>query len=140
MYVVHVMYPNPRDATQTFDMQHYLDVHMPMGIGLLYREYGIKPCRLEVLGKTYGGDRTHGSADFNCIGSVYFETKAEVDRFIDLFERERPSAMLRADWPKYTPADPVALLGEIEVLDTEETLAKAEAVIAAAERELDDAS
>ena len=137
MYVVHVMYPNPADATQNFDMQHYLDVHMPLGIGLLDREFGVRPCRLEVLGNTYGADRTNASSEYNCIGSVYFDTKAEADTFIELFEMERPRGVLAADWLKYTPADPIAVLGEIKILDIDETLQKAKTVIETAEREYD---
>ncbi|MEM7542781.1 MAG: hypothetical protein AAF384_14540 [Pseudomonadota bacterium] len=137
MYVVHVMYPNPADATQEFDMRHYLEVHMPMGIGYLHREFGVRPCRVEVCGGTYGADRTNASADYNCFGSVYFETKQEADTFIELFEMERPRGVLAADWPKYTPADPIAVLGEIKVLDIDETLEKGKAVIEIAEREYD---
>lgn len=139
MYVVHVMYPNPENSTQEFDFEHYFKAHMPMGVGLMEREYGVKPIRIEVTSNTYGADRTHDSADYNCFGSVYFATKEEVDRFIDLFELERPRSILEADWPKYTPANPIALIGEVTIMDPDDTIEQSKAVIAAAEKELDGA-
>ena len=137
MYVVHVMYPNPADSDQEFDTEHYFKVHMPMGVGLMCQEYGVKPVRIEVTSNTYGADRTHGSADYNCFGSVYFETKEEADRFIDLFELERPRALLEADWLKYTPANPIAVLGEVTVMDPVEAIEQSIQVIADAEKALD---
>ena len=136
MYVVHVMYPNPGAPGQQFDIEHYFKIHMPMGVGLMNREYGVTPLRVEVTHDTYGADRTHNSAGYNCFGSVYFETKEEVDHFIDLFDLEQPRSLLEADWPKYTPANPVALIGKVTSLDPAETLTQSKAVIESAEAEL----
>ncbi len=136
MYVVNVMYPNPPGSNSTFNMQHYVDVHMAMGLGLLHRHYGVKPSRVEVIGDTYGPDRTNRSALFHCFGMIYFDRKEDADRFIDLFNMKEPVRLLSADWPKYTPTDPVAVLGRSFTLDPDEVIARGPGVIAAAEREL----
>lgn len=136
MYVVNVMYPNPPGSNSTFDMKHYLDVHMAMGLGLLHKHFGVKPTRLEIVGDTYGSDRTNKSALYHCFCLVYFDRKEDADRFIDLFNMELPVKLLSADWPKYTPTDPVAVLGRSFEMDVEETVARGPAVIAKAEAEL----
>lgn len=134
MYCVSVMYPN--ETGSAFKLQHYLDVHMPMGVGLLHKHFGIKPARIEVFHDTYGPDRTNASAAYHCFGNVYFEKKEDVDRFIELFEMKEPTALLKADWPKYTPKDPIAVVAKVTVLDPDDVVSRGPKVIETAEAEL----
>ena len=127
MYFVNVMYPN--EAGSEFDMQHYLDVHMPMGVGLLHKLFGVKPSRIEIQADTYGPDRTHASAKYHCVCVLYFDKKEEADQFIGVFEDEQASAMLAADWPKYTVGVPVAFLGRSFDLDADDLIARSEQVL-----------
>ena len=127
MYVVNVMYPN--EPGSEFNMQHYLDVHMPMGIGLLHKLFGVKPRRVEVQGDTYGPDRTSASAKYHCVCTLYFDTKEDADQFIGVFENEEAAVMLAADWPKYTVGEPVAFLGRSFELDADDLIARSEKVL-----------
>lgn len=134
MYCINVMYPNLPGST--FDWKHYAAVHMPMGIGLLHEHFGILPDRILVCRDTYGPDRTIKSAAYHCIAQVFFEKKRDADRFIDLFNMELPLKLLKTDWPKYTAADPVAVLGLVEEWDPKAELAKSRQVLETARREL----
>ena len=130
MYVVNVMYPN--EPGSEFNMQHYLDVHMPMGVGLLHKLFGVKPRRVEIQADTYGADRTSATAKYHCVCVLYFDTKEEADQFTGVFENEEAAAMLAADWPNYTVGEPVVLLGRSFDLDPEDLLARAGKVLSEA--------
>jgi hypothetical protein len=134
MYAVHVMYP--RTEGVTFDYDWYFSVHMPMGLGLLERHTGVKPKQILFTRDTFGPDRTDRSSQFFVIGTLVFDERAEAEAFIDLFEMPEPEAMLSADWPKFTGADPIVVLGRFDELDADDYIAVSAAPIEAATAEL----
>jgi uncharacterized protein (TIGR02118 family) len=127
MYGVNIMYP--RKPGSDFDFDHYFNVHLPMGLGLFKRHLGILPKDVLVQKYTYGGDGKAESAGYHAICTLLFDTKAEADQFIGLFQVEEAASLLKADWPKYTEADPIVVLGEIVELNVQETAARGPAVI-----------
>jgi hypothetical protein len=126
MYFVQVMYPR---TTGRFDLQHYLNVHVPMGKGAAFRYEGVKPVQSWLYVDTYGMDRTPGSAAYHVIATQHYETKHEAEAFIRLFENPDVGTMLRADWSNYTDASPVCVLGRVFDPGLDETLARAEDVL-----------
>lgn len=134
MHCVSIMYPNPPGSA--FNLQHYLAVHMPMGIGLLHQHFGIAPQRIEVLANGCGVDGAATAAPYHCVCNMHFDKREHVDRLIDLFGMEQPARLLKADWPKFTQADPVVLFSRCQDLDPADLIANAPRVIEAATREL----
>ncbi len=128
MHCVHIAYPRVEGAS--FDLTHYVDVHVPMGLGLLWKHFEIKPTRVLLQQETYGPDRTAASAPFDLVATMVFENKADADRFIDVFENPEAAGMLQADWPRFTQSQPLAVLGELTELDVDRLLAAAEPVLA----------
>ena len=135
MYVVNVMYPN--EPGSEFDMQHYLDVHMPMGVGLLHKLFGVNPRRVEIQAETYGPDRTNATAKYHCCCVLYFDAKEEADQFIGVFENEAAAAMLAADWPNYTVGEPVVVFGRAFDIDPDDLIARSENVLSKAATEIE---
>lgn len=130
MYFVNVMYP--RTASGRFDLDYYLRVHAPLGIGLLWKHFQVKPITLDVQTDTFGVDRTEASAQYAVISTVTFSTRAEAECFIDLFERPREAAVLSSDWPNFTDGQPVVVLGSVSPMDVDEVIQQSHAVIEAA--------
>lgn len=134
MYCVNVMYPNPPGST--FDNAHYLRVHLPMGVGLLHKHLGIKPIRIDIELDGWGVDGTPASAPFHCLCKIYFNTKEEANGFIKVFGIKEAADILKADWPKYTPADPVAVIAPVRSYDVEDVIRQSVKVIEDATAEL----
>lgn len=130
MYFVNVMYP--RTSSGRFDHDHYLRVHAPLGIGLLWKHFGVKPLTLDVHTNTFGVDRTEASAPYAVISTVTFATRADAECFIDLFERPQEAAVLSSDWPNFTDARPVVVLGSVLPMDVDDVIQRSHAVIEAA--------
>lgn len=110
MYCVSIMYP--ANAGSSFNLKHYLDAHMPLGIGLFHRESGLVPYRIEVLAPEAGAE-----APYHCICNLYFCTEADLERFRALLSNEEAARLLQADFPNYTTAMPVAVFSRRIELD-----------------------
>lgn len=123
MHVVQIMYP--REDGVTFNLQHYLDVHIPMGLGLLWKHYQVKPAQAMLTHDTYGRDRAPSSAQYSAISTLIFNERAEAERFIELFEIPEAREQLSADWSRFTGQPPVVVLGAMAHLDAEEFIAEA---------------
>jgi uncharacterized protein (TIGR02118 family) len=132
MHCVHVLYPRPPKSK--FDLKHYYDVHMPLGIGLLCERCGVVPKKVFVQQNIYGFDGTADSAAYHVVSSLFFDSKAEADKFLELFQMEEPRRLLSEDWPKYTAADPIAVLGELVEVDPREMASRGSDVIRRAQR------
>ncbi|MEQ8166808.1 MAG: hypothetical protein RIC93_12125, partial [Alphaproteobacteria bacterium] len=83
MYCVHIMYP--RKPGSDFDYDHYFRTHLTMGLGLFRKHMGFLPKQVFVQKACYGPDRTEASADYHAICTLMFESKADDDKFIELF-------------------------------------------------------
>ncbi|HKP42744.1 EthD domain-containing protein [Mycobacterium sp.] len=127
MYFVSVMYP--RTSSGWFDLGYYLRVHAPLGIGLLWKHFQVKPITLEVHTDTFGVDRTEASAPYAVISTVTFATRADAECFIDLFERPREAAVLSSDWPNFTEGRPVVVLGAVSQLDVDDVIEQSHTII-----------
>ncbi|MEQ8389326.1 MAG: EthD family reductase [Alphaproteobacteria bacterium] len=127
MYCVHIMYP--RKPGSDFDYDHYFRTHLTMGLGLFRKHMGFLPKQVFVQKACYGPDRTEASADYHAICTLMFESKADADKFIELFEIDEAANLLRADWPKYTEMDPRVVVGEVIETDVERFAEKGQSVI-----------
>jgi len=119
----------PRSDTQEFNHDHYFAVHCPMGVGSLWRRYGVKPSRMFFHTHSYGQDRTPGSAAFTMIATMLFERKKDADRFIDLFDDAEARAMLEADFPFFTGEPAIGVVSEFIERDPGEFIAEADRVL-----------
>ena len=131
MYCVSILYPNTPGSV--FNLKHYLDVHMPLGIGLLQRQMGMVPQRIEVQAPGLGLDGA--GAAYHCICNLYFEHQADVEKFAQLLQNEVAARLLQADWPNYTVAAPVAQFGICRTLDATALSAAGQPLIEAALRD-----
>lgn len=127
MYSVNVMYP--KSDQMDFNYDHYYAVHCPMGVGSLWRRYGVKPIRMFFHHHTYGQDRTSESAAFEMIATMIFNSKQEADRFIDLFEVKEARDMLVADFPYFTGEPAIGMVGEYDEADLDKFIAESDAVL-----------
>ncbi|OGT85172.1 MAG: hypothetical protein A3H91_05380 [Gammaproteobacteria bacterium RIFCSPLOWO2_02_FULL_61_13] len=130
MFCVSIMYPNT--PSSTFNLKHYLETHMPLGIGLLERHAGMVPQRIEV--QTPGPAPDGAAAPYHCICNLYFEHQADVEKFAQLLQNEVAARLLQADWPNYTAAAPVAQFGICRTLDAKALAAAGQPLIEAALR------
>lgn len=119
MYMVAFMYPNRPGATFNYD--HFVKVHLPLGVGLTKKHLGIKPKKIVVYSPTRSGDPA-ALAPYITISSVFFETQADADKFARLFEVEEAARRLSADFPNYTPAPPEVLVAKVSELTDMDTL------------------
>jgi hypothetical protein len=126
MYFVQVMYPRVNDR---FDLDHYRNVHQPMGKGAMLRYEGVKPVQSWIGIDTFGMDRTPESAAYHLIATQIFEERDEAEAFVRLFENPELAEMFEADWPKYTDAPPVCVLGRLVDPGLEATLEKSDQVL-----------
>lgn len=111
MHMVAFMYPNAPGAT--FNFEHFIQVHLPLGVGLTDKHLHIRPRKIVVYSPTAGGDGTSASAAYITISSVFFDTQAEAETFAGLFEVEEAARRLSEDFPNYTPAPPEVLVAEV---------------------------
>ena len=109
MYCVRIMYPNLPGSK--FNYEHYFAVHLPLGLGLLKKHFGVAPVRVEADTKPYSAPGV--PHPYHMINSLYFKTKDEADAFVRLFGVEEAARLLKEDWPKYTSADPAIQLAEV---------------------------
>jgi hypothetical protein len=112
MFVVTFAYPHAEN--RPFDMQHFLDVHLPMGVALCRRHLGIIPEKIVVYGPLAGGDGAVPllSAASHC----YFRTRTDAETFLKLFAVPEAAQKLTADFPKYTSGPPRVLIGPVREL------------------------
>lgn len=114
MICVSIMYPNTPGST--FNLRYYLDVHMPVAIGLM-QQGAVAPVRMEILANGQGLDGTAASAPYHCVSNLYFKTREEADKLLAVLGSEEAVRLLVADWPNYTQADPVAQISLCQDID-----------------------
>lgn len=108
----------PAAAGHVFDVDHWKNVHLPLGLGLTDKHLGIRPRKILLFGSARGCDLQAGSAPFGAIAAVCFDDRESVERFSTLFEFEDAARRLSEDFPNYTAGPPAVLISEIrEVSD-----------------------
>jgi uncharacterized protein (TIGR02118 family) len=114
MYCVKVLYPNK--AGSSFNLKHYLDVHVPLGLGLLKKHCRTSARKIEVDVNPYGlTPQAH--VPYHAIFSAYFDRKSDAAAFQQLFSIDEVVRELMADWPNYTEADPEIMISEVVEVD-----------------------
>lgn len=114
MYCVKVLYPNTPGST--FNLEHYLQVHVPLGLGLLKKHCNAVPVRIEAAANPY--TLVEGTRPpYHVIFSAYFRTKAEADSFKKLFGVEEAVRLQKEDWPNFSQVDPEIVITEIIEVD-----------------------
>lgn len=101
MIKVAILYPN--EDGKTFDMDYYLNKHMPMLANL----YGDSLKKMEIV-KGISGRSPEDPIPFVAIGSLYFESLTTFQNAL------RPHAeKIRADIPNYTEIQPILQISEV---------------------------
>jgi uncharacterized protein (TIGR02118 family) len=111
MFCVKVMYPRRRGSSFVFNLRHYFEVHMPLGLGLFREHFGFSPVR--VVCDTNCSGSEGAAANYYLIASLYFNTSDEAACFAKLFAIPEAAAKLKADWPNYTELDPEVVFSEV---------------------------
>ncbi|KQX20762.1 hypothetical protein ASD39_04180 [Sphingomonas sp. Root50] len=108
----------PSAPGHVFDVGHWKDVHLPLGLGLTDKHLGIRPRKILLFGPARGGDLQADSAPFAAMAAVVFDDREGAERLATLFEFEEAARRLSADFPNYTAGPPAILISEIkEVTD-----------------------
>ena len=123
MYMVAFMYPNAEGAV--FDFEHFVNVHLPLGVGLTDQHLHLKPRKIVIYSPTRGGDGRPGSAPYITISSVFFDSREAAETFAGLFNVEDAARRLAADFPNYTPAAPEIMLAEVTEITDIDALVRA---------------
>jgi uncharacterized protein (TIGR02118 family) len=114
MYCVKVLYPNK--VGSSFNLKHYLHVHVPLGLGLLKKHCGISAQKIQVDVHPHGLT-PQVQPPYHAIFSAYFDSESDAAAFQKLFSIDEAVRELRADWPNYTEADPEVMISEVVEID-----------------------
>lgn len=121
MHCVKVLYPNTPGSS--FNLEHYLKVHVPLGLGLLKKHCGVVPVRIEAAGNPRSlveGTRP----PYHMIFSAYFNSREEAESFKKLFGVEEAVRLQKGDWPNFSQSDPEIIITEIVEIDPATRLPK----------------
>jgi len=119
MHVLTFMYPTA--SGKTFDFDHYLNTHLPLGAGLARKFLKIDVPRM-IVQRVRGPENGGLAAPFYVLCHVLLETQEQVDQLAKIFTYEEAATRLSEDWPKYTPLPPVAMVSDWTVLDNMDEL------------------
>lgn len=120
MYMVAFMYPNRQGAT--FNLDHFIKVHLPLGLHQTFKHLAIKPKKLVVYSPTWNVGQPRELLPYIAISSCFFETRAEAEKFSGLFGFEEAARLLSADFPNYTPGPPDVMMAEVTELKDVDSL------------------
>ena len=116
MHVLAFMYPNA--PGKVFDIDHWRNVHLPLGLGLTNKYLGIRPKKVVLLSPTAGGDLHGDSAPYGGIAMVMFESREAAEKLATLFEFKEAADRLSADFANYAAGPPSIMVSEVhEVTD-----------------------
>jgi len=114
MYMVAFMYPNKQGAT--FNLDHFIKVHLPLGLHQTFKHLAIKPKKLVVYSPTWNVGPPGALLPYIAISSCFFDTRADAEKFSGLFGFEEAARLLSADFPNYTPGPPDVMMAEVTEL------------------------
>ncbi|MEP7242781.1 MAG: hypothetical protein ABI885_03755, partial [Gammaproteobacteria bacterium] len=90
-----------------------------------FKHLGLKPVKLVVYSPTSNVGNPGALLPYIAISSVFFNTRAEAEKFSRLFGVEEAARLLSADFPNYTPGPPDVMMAEVtEFLDADAVIAK----------------
>jgi hypothetical protein len=113
-YMVAFIYP--RVEGERFDVDHYLNVHLALGVGLTHKHLKIKPSKIAVYTAIEGTDDNPVSKGYTTICNLFFDTKEDADKFLGLFDVPEAAERLSADYPNYTAKPPQAIWAKVTEL------------------------
>lgn len=114
MYMVAFLYPNKPGGT--FNFEHFVKVHLPLGLSQTLKHLGLKPVKVVVYSPTWNVGNPGALLPYITLSSVFFETRAEAEEFSTLFSYEEAARKLSADFPNYTPGPPDVMMAEVTEL------------------------
>lgn len=115
MYAVSIRYP--RKAGEEFNLEHWAQVHMPMGLAIFERTNALAPRRVMIQHSTCGMTGAPGSTDAYATVWLIFDTRAGLDGFMRLHNDPDASRPLAEDFANYAPVPPHIALGEVWEFD-----------------------
>lgn len=110
-YMVAFCYPNRPGGA--FDLKHFVDVHLPLGLSQTLKHLQLKPRKLVVYSPTWNVGAPGALLPYIAISSVFFDTRADAEKFSTLFAYEEAARLLSADFPNYTPGPPDVMMAEV---------------------------
>jgi len=111
VYMVAFCYPNKPGGS--FNFQHFVNVHLPLGLHQTFKHLGLKPVKLVVYSPTWNVGNPAALLPYIAISSVFFDTRAEAEKFSGLFAVEEAARLLSADFPNYTPGPPDVMMAKV---------------------------
>jgi uncharacterized protein (TIGR02118 family) len=115
MYTVKIFYPKKPGSSFEFNLRHYLEVHVPLGLRLFRQHMGFSPARVECDVNCSTLDGADGC--YHVVASLYFETREEAEGFRRLFRIPEVGEQLSADWANFTEVAPEMIWGELVRFD-----------------------
>jgi uncharacterized protein (TIGR02118 family) len=103
MIKVSILYPN--SASTRFDMDYYLQKHMPMAIGFLSAHPGYRGVTVE---RGVGGGGPGSGATYIAMCNFLFDSS---ESFMEAFGPH--AAAIQSDIPRYTDATPIVQTSEV---------------------------
>ena len=119
MYMVAFMYPSDpatKDSSE-FDYEHFVNVHLPMGLALTRKYLDIQPEKIVVYDPITDGEGTFNNRPYCAISSVFFNSEADAKTFCTLFSYEEAARRLSEDFANYTPAAPDVIMAQVKELN-----------------------
>ncbi len=111
MIKVSILYPNTPDGR--FDMDYYLNKHMPMSINLLSTAPGYQGVSVE---RGLGGGAPDAPRTYIATCHYLFDT---VESFMAAFIPNRP--LLQGDMPNYTDIESIIQISEVVISHSSES-------------------
>lgn len=125
MYAVSIRYL--RKIGENFNLEHWKQTHMPMGLATLYRTQSVRPVRVMIQHSVVGMDSAEESTDAYATVWLIFESREGLKGFMALHNDPVAAAPLVEDFSHYAPLAPHIALGEVwEFKDIDGLLARGE--------------
>lgn len=123
MYMVAFCYPNKPGGT--FNFEHFVNVHLPLGLAQTLKHLKLKPEKLVVYSPMWNVADPKALLPYIAISSVFFKTRADAEKFSTLFSFEEAARLLSADFPNYTPGPPDVMMAQVtELTDVDALIRK----------------
>lgn len=126
MYMAAFMYPSEPAAKNSseFNYEHFVNVHLPMGLHLTKKFLNIQPQKIVVYSPITDGDGNFHNRPYCAISTVYFTSKADAETFCTLFNHEEAARRLSEDFANYTPGAPDVIMAQVNELHDIEGMIK----------------
>lgn len=105
MIKISILYPNKKDSW--FDMDYYLNIHMPLSIAKLGSAKGFKSASVE---KGLSGGASDSEPAYTAMCHFHFDT---IEAFMSAFSPH--AGVLQSDIPNYTDVEPIIQVNEVKI-------------------------